>query len=78
MNERFISSPTIDKSASLAVEAINTPKNIKSLREDSTFKNAIVRLQNWLLVRLKWQKEARTSLKQLIIDVQEEIDKLNN
>ena len=78
MNERFISSPTIDKSASFAVEAINTPKNIKSLREDSTFKNAIVRLQNWFLVRLKWQKEARTSLEQLILDVQGEIDKLNN
>jgi hypothetical protein len=78
MNDRFLSSPTIDKSVSFAIEAINTPKNIKSLREDSKFKNVIVRLQNWLLVRLKWQKEAHTSLEQLIIDVQEEIDKLSN
>ena len=74
MNERFISSPTIDKSVSFAIEALNTPKNIKSLSEDSTFKNSIVRLQNWLLVRMKWQKEAEKSLEQLIIDVQEEIN----
>ena len=74
MNERFISSPTIDKSVSFAIEALNTQKNIKSLSEDSTFKNSIVRLQNWLLVRMKWQKEAEKSLEQLIIDVQEEIN----
>ena len=74
MNERFISSPTIDKSVSFAIEALNTPKNIKSLSEDSKFKNSIVRLQNWLLVRMKWQKEAEKSLEQLIIDVQEEIN----
>ena len=74
MNERFISSATIDKSVSFAIEALNTPKNIKSLSEDSKFKNSIVRLQNWLLVRMKWQKEAEKSLEQLIEDVQEEIN----
>ncbi|MGB5171977.1 MAG: DUF6090 family protein [Eudoraea sp.] len=77
MNDRFLSSPTIDKSVSFAVEVINIPKNIKSLREDSKFKNVIVRLQNWLLMRLKWQEEAHTSIEQLIIDVQEEINKLS-
>ena len=75
MNDRFISSPTIDKSVSFAIEALNTPKNINNLRKDSKFKNSIIRLQNWLLVRLKWQKEAQTRLEQLIIDVQEEINK---
>jgi len=75
MNDRFISSPTIDKSVSFAIEALNTPKNINTLRKDSKFKNSIIRLQNWLLVRLKWQKEAQTRLEQLIIDVQEEINK---
>jgi len=75
MNDRFISSPTIDKSVSFAIEALNTPKNINNLRKDSKFKNSIIRLQNWLLVRLKWQKEAQIRLEQLIIDVQEEINK---
>ena len=75
MNDRFISSPTIDKSVSFAIEALNTPKNINTLRKDSKFKNSIIRLQNWLLVRLKWQKEAQIRLEQLSIDVQEEINK---
>ncbi len=76
MKDRFLSSPTIDKTVSFAVEAINTPKNIESLREDPIFKNVIVRLQNWLLVRLKWQQVARTNLEELTIDVQNEIDRL--
>ena len=62
MTEHFISSPSVDKSVSFALEAINTPKNINSLWEDSTLKNLIVRLQGWFLVRLKWQEEARISL----------------
>lgn len=74
MNERFVSSPTINKNESFAIDILNTPKNIESLREDSTFRNSIVRLQNWLLVRMKWQKEAQRILEQLIVKVQEEID----
>lgn len=78
MTKLFISSPTIDKSASSAVENLNTPRDIVSLREDSTFKNVIVRLQGWLLVRLVWQKNARSDLERLIIDVQDEIHRLSN
>ena len=55
----------------------NMPKNIEELRDDSTFKNIIVRLQTWFLVRLKWQHEARVTLEQLILDVQKEIDRLS-
>jgi len=78
MNQHFVSSPTIDSSISFSVEAINKPKDIESLREDAEFRNVLLRLQNWLLLRLKWQKETLASLEQLILDVQIEIDKLSN
>jgi len=78
MNESFIASPTVEKVLSFSVEAINTPKNISLLRKDNRFKNAIIRLQNWLLVRLNWQQEAFITLEQLIIDVQKDIDRLSN
>tara|TARA_Y100000385_G_scaffold290676_1_gene364870 strand:+ start:2246 stop:2884 length:639 start_codon:yes stop_codon:yes gene_type:complete len=74
----FKSSPTIDEHYSFAVENLNTPKDINFLRADESFKNVIVRLQGWLLVRLKWQKEALTSLERLILDVQKEIKRLSN
>ncbi|MBT8265788.1 MAG: hypothetical protein KJP20_04525 [Bacteroidia bacterium] len=78
MNEHFISSPTIDRNISFSVNAINTPKNINSLRKDFGFKNMILRLQNLLLVRLNWQKEALSELEELIKDIQVEIDRLSN
>jgi len=78
MNQTFISTPTIDKSASYANDNLNMPKQIEYLRVDSTFRNIIIRLQGWLLVRLNWQNEAYKVLEQLIIDVQTEIDKLSN
>jgi hypothetical protein len=78
MNQTFISTPTIDKSASNANDNLNMPKQIEYLRVDSTFRNIIIRLQGWLLVRLNWQNEAYKVLEQLIIDVQTEIDKLSN
>lgn len=78
MNQKFLASPTIDKSMSYSIEAINTPKNIKTLREDASFKNVIIRLQSWLLVRLNWQPLALKSIEQLIIDVEDEINRLKN
>ncbi|WP_242082305.1 hypothetical protein [Aestuariivivens sediminis] len=51
---------------------------MESLREDAEFRNVLLRLQNWLLLRLKWQKETLASLEQLIMDVQIEIDILSN
>ena len=78
MYDRFISSTTIDKDAAYANENMNTPINIESLREDQKFRNAIVRLQDWLLMRLNWQGEALSTLKPLIKDVEHEIDRLSN
>ena len=78
MYERFKSSLTIDEDFSFSNENLNMPIDIKSLREDPIFRNAIIRLQDWLLVRLNWQKEALKSLERLISDVQDEINRLNN
>lgn len=77
MKQYFISSPTIDKSLSYSVEALNTPIDLESLRADTEFRNVMVELQNWLLVRMNWQKEALASLELLILDVQQEIDRLS-
>ena len=78
MNQRFISTPTIDKNASYANDNLNMPKHIESLRDDSIFRNLIIRLQGWLLVRLNWQDEAYSVLEHLIKDVEHEIDRLSN
>jgi hypothetical protein len=78
MQEHFVSTATVDKDNLIALEALNMPKNIEDLRDDSVFKNIIVRLQTWFLVRLKWQRESRVSLEQLILDVRKEIDRLSN
>jgi hypothetical protein len=77
MNEHFKTSPPIDTLIPFAL-AINTPKNIEVLRINNTFKNVVVRLQNFLLVRLNWQKETIIDLEELIIDLQKEIDTLNS
>ena len=78
MYERFKSSLTIDEDFSFSKENLNMPIDIKSLQEDAIFRNAIIRLQDWLLVRLNWQLEALSSLEQLIIDIEIEIDRLSN
>ena len=78
MYERFTSSLTIDENASFSKENLNMPINIESLRNDPIFRNAIIRLQDWLLVRLNWQKEALSTLEPLIVDIQTEIDRLSN
>jgi hypothetical protein len=78
MYERFTSSLTIDENASFSKENLNMPINIESLRNDSIFRNTIIRLQDWLLVRLNWQQKALSSLEPLIIDIQTEIDRLSN
>ena len=77
MQEHFVSTATVDKNNLIAPEAVNMPKNIDDLRNDSAFKNIIVRLQTWLLVRLRWRQEARVRLEELILDVQKEIDRLS-
>lgn len=73
----FLSSPTADKTLSYAIEVINTPKNLESLSQDPEFKNVIIRLQGFLLMRINWQKEALQSVTQLIQDVENEIDHLS-
>jgi hypothetical protein len=77
MNDLFISSPTIDNALSYALEGINTPKNIGTLRTAESFKNVIVRLQSWLFVRLNWQPVAIDNLEQLITEVKKEIERLD-
>lgn len=48
-----------------------------ALSENKQFKNVIVRLQNYMLLRLRWQNEALKDLEKLIKEVEIEINKLN-
>ena len=77
MMEHFVSTPTADENLSFSVEAINTPLDLGALRQDPKFRNVIVRLQGFLLMRLRWQKEALDTLELLILDVQKEIERLS-
>ena len=78
MNEYFISSSTIDKNASYSIETINMPKDIESLRQNSSFNNVLIRLQSWLKLRIHWQRDTLTKLELLILDLEYEINKLSN
>ena len=77
MINHFKSSPTVDPDASFAGENLNMPRDITSLRNNDTFRNIIIRLQDILIMRLNWQGEAKRSLGQLITDVNDEIVRLD-
>ena len=56
-----------------AILDLNTPIDMKILSKDEQFKNVIVRIQNFLLIRLMHQQKTRASLEKLIADIDTEI-----
>ena len=56
-----------------AILDLNTPIDMKVLSKDEQFKNVIVRIQNFLLIRLMHQQKTNTSLKELIAEIDIEI-----
>ena len=52
---------------------INTPRNIKALKNNEDFKNAFVEMYNSRLVRLQWLGQTLPRLKKLIDDINLEI-----
>ena len=57
--------------------ALNKPINMETLSENMQFKNVIVRNMNFMLLRLRWQKETLEELDGLIKEVEIEIQYLN-
>jgi hypothetical protein len=56
-----------------AILDLNSPIDMKILSKNEQFKNVIVRIQNFLLIRLFQQQKTRTSLEKLIADIDIEI-----
>lgn len=50
--------------------ALNKPLNMVTLRQNEQFKNVIVRLHNYFLVRITKQEETINELEELIIDLE--------
>ena len=58
--------------------ALNKPIDMEALSKNMQFKNVIVRNMNFMLLRLRWQKDTLEELEGLIKDVELEIQYLNN
>jgi len=58
--------------------ALNKPIDMDALSENMQFKNVIVRNMNFMLLRLRWQKDTLEELEDLINEVELEIQHLNN
>jgi hypothetical protein len=55
--------------------SLNSPTDLEELRKNNQFRNVIIRLQNYMLLRLSWQKETMDELESLINEVEIEIKK---
>lgn len=56
---------------------INTPINLKTLKENEAFKNVFIELYNFRLLRLNWLKDTLERLEKLIQDIDKEIELLS-
>ncbi len=54
---------------------VNTPINLKDLKQNESYKNVLVELYNFRVLRLKWLKETILDLEHLIKDIDIEINK---
>jgi hypothetical protein len=54
---------------------INTPVNLEDLKQNESYKNALVELYNFRLLRIKWLKNSILDLENLIKDINKEISK---
>ncbi len=53
--------------------SINNPLNIEELKESTRFKNVVIRIQNYLQLRLYWQNDTMDNLERLIRDIDSSI-----
>jgi hypothetical protein len=59
-----------------ATLTINKPINLKDLKQNEAYKNVLVALYNFRLLRLNWLNESIVLLDKLIGAVNEEINKI--
>ena len=74
--KNFKTGPVLFKWLDKQLLEINTPINIEDLKKNETYKNALVDLYNFRLLRLKWLGESIIRLEELIADIENEIIKL--
>lgn len=75
--KNFKTSPVMDKWLTNMNLAVNTPININELKQNESFKNTLVELYNFRLLRMRWLKETIKELGTLIKTIDEEISYLN-
>ncbi|WP_339754794.1 hypothetical protein [uncultured Winogradskyella sp.] len=64
--KNFKISPVMNQWLDEATLEINTPINLKELKQNESYKNALVDLYNFRALRLKWLKKSLVDLEQLI------------
>lgn len=75
LRKNFKTSPVMDQWLDEVTLEINTPINLKDLKQNESYKNALVELHNFRVLRIKWLKESIVDLKNLIKDIDKEINK---
>lgn len=74
--KNFKTGPVIDKWLHKQKLSINTPKDYNQLRKNEDYKSALVEAYNFRLLRGQWLSETLIDLKELIKDIEEEIETL--
>ena len=73
--KNFKTGPVIDQWLEEATLSVNTPINLSDLKQNEPYKNALVELYNFRLLRLNWLKKSILELENLIQDIDKEISK---
>lgn len=75
--KNFKTSPAINKWLDDMELAVNTPINLEDLKQNESYKNTLVELYNFRLLRLRWLNRTIERLEALIKTIDKEIEFLN-
>ena len=73
--KNFKTGPVLYQWLEKATLEVNTPINLNDLKQNEAYKNAMVELYNFRLLRLHWLKGSLEELENLIKDIDKEISK---
>lgn len=76
LNKNFKAGPTLNKEIINTEFAVNTPINLELLKTNEHYKNVLIGVYNFRLVRISWLTKTITDLNVLIADVDAEIERL--
>jgi len=71
--KNFKTGPAMNQWLDEVTLEVNTPIDLKDLKQNENYKNGLVELFNFRVLRIKWLKESMVDLENLIEDINKEI-----